>query len=135
MHTSRLLCTGLLLLFSVLLAACSSSKPDKPESVVEDLFKAIAKQDVDKVVALCALGDVPENQRLRVNGKIQVIVGGASAHMQANGGLKRVDILESTLADDGQTAAVRATVIFNNDKEEAAPVRLRREDGKWKIVM
>jgi len=132
MHPSRLLYTGLLMLFSMLLAACSSSKP---EAVVEDLLKAIAKQDVDKVAELYALGDVPENQRLQVKGKLQMMVGQAAAQMQANGGFKRVDIVESSIADDGQTAIVRATIIFNNGKEDTAPMRLRREDGKWKIVM
>jgi len=132
MRLSRPFYTGFLMLLSVLLVACSSSKP---ESAVEALFKAMSKQDVDKVVELYALGEVPENQKLQAKGKIQMIVGQVAAQMEANGGLKRVDIVESTIADDGQTATIRATIIFNNGKEDTSPIRLRLEDGKWKIVM
>jgi len=132
MSTIRLLCAGFTLLVALLLVACSSSGP---ETAVQDFVNAVIKQDVDKVVGLCALGDVPENRMLQAKGKIQMMVGRALTQVEANGGFKRLDIVESTIADDGETATVRATLVFNNGKEDTSTIPLRREDGKWKVIL
>jgi len=137
MYAFRLGCAGLLLCVGLLLAACSPSSPalpSTPEAAVQALVHATAKQDVDKAMALYALGEVPEGQMLQVRGRIQMIVGQASTHMETQGGVERVDIVESTIADDGQSANVRATIVFGNGREDTANVRLRREDGQWKVI-
>jgi len=132
MHPSRLLYTGFLILVGVLLAACSSSKP---ESTVEAFYQAAAKRDVDKVMEQFALGDISGDELMMTKGKVQMMVGQMAAQIEENGGIKRIEVLESSVDKDGDSARVQIKLIFNDGSEQVESNRLRREGGKWKILM
>jgi len=132
MHPSRLLYTGFLLLASMLLAACSSSKP---ESTVEAFYQAAAKRDVDKVMEQFALAGISGDELLMTKGKVQMMVGQMAAQIEENGGIKRIEVLESSIDKDGDSARVQIKLIFNDGSEQTESNRLRREGGKWKILM
>jgi len=135
MSPFRLVCAGCLLSLSLLLAACSSSMPSAPEAAVQTLVNAVAKADADTIIALYPLDRVPESQVPQMKQQVREGAGRAAAQMNAWGGVERVDIVESTLADDGQIANLRATVVFGNGREEAIRVRLRREESQWHIIL
>jgi len=137
MSPFRLVCAGCLLSLSLLLAACSPSMPSMPstpEAAVQTLVNAVAKADADTIIALYPLDRVPESQAPQIKQQVREGAGRAAAQMNAWGGVERVDIVESTLADDGQIANLRAAVVFGNGREEAIRIRLRREDGQWKVI-
>jgi len=132
MFPSRLLCTGVALLACLLLAACSSSKP---EATVEAFYQAVVKRDVDKAVEQLYMGDVPENELFQAKGKIQMIIGQIAADIEENGGLKQIEVLESEIDNGGQNARVRITVHYKNGEDRSDSLHLQREDGKWKIIL
>jgi len=132
MHPSRLLYTGFLLLASMFLVACSSSKP---ESTVEAFYRAAAKRDVDKVMEQFAVAGKSGDELLMAKGKVQMMVGQMAAQIEENGGIKRIEVLESSIDEDGDSARVQVKLIFNDGSERADSNRLRREGGKWKIIM
>jgi len=132
MYPSRLLYTGFLILASLLLAACSSSKP---ESTVEAFYQAAAKRDVDKVMEQFALAEISGDQLLMTKGKVQMMVGQMAAQIEENGGIKRIEVLESSVDKDSDIAQVQIKLIFGNGEEQIESNSLRREGGKWKILM
>jgi len=132
MHPSRLLYTGFLLLASILLVACSSSRP---ESTVEALYQAAAKRDVDKVMEQFSVAEISGDELLMVKGKVQMMVGQMAAQIEKKGGIKRIEVLESSIDEDGDSASVQIKLIFNDGSEETESNRLQREGGKWKILM
>jgi len=128
----RLLYAGFALLAALLLTACSSSKP---EATVEAFYQAAIKRDVDKALGHLDMGKVSESEMFQAKGKIQMIVGQIAANIESNGGLKRIEVLESEIDDDGGKARVRIKLHYNNGEDGNESLRLNRVDGKWKIVL
>jgi len=131
MRPSRLFRAGCVLFVGLLLAACSSPKP---EAAVEAFYQAAAKKNVDRAAEQVALGDVPDNEMLMVKGMLQMMIGAYAAKIESNDGLKRIEVLETTVDEDGQSARVRSKLLFNNGKDETVSDRLHLEGGKWKIA-
>jgi len=114
------------------LAACSGGKP---ESVVEAFYSAAEDGDVEEAREQISYANVSASQVAAVQGKVQMIVGEMQARINANKGLDEVEIVESKVSEDGNTATVRAKLIFNNGKELIEDHRLVKEDDGWKIVL
>jgi len=132
MPLSRLSMWCFLALVSLLLAACSSAKP---ETTVEAFYQAAIKRDVDKAVEQLALGEVSDGEMFQAKGKIQMIIGQIAEVIEKNDGLKRFEVLESNIDENEEIAHVQIKLIFSNGEENTDSFRLRREDGKWKIIM
>jgi len=132
MSLSRLSCAGFALLAALLLAACSSSKP---EATVEAFYQAAIKRDVDKAIEHLDMGDISENEMFQAKGKVQMIVGEIAQNIEKNDGLKRIEVLESEIDDDGGKARVRIKLHYNNGEETSESLRLSRDGGKWKIIL
>lgn len=132
MFRSRFLSVFFITIFSFALAACSGSKP---ESVVETFYSAAEDGDVEKATSLISFANVPAPQMVAAKGKVQMIVGEMQSRIQANEGLKDVEIVESKVSEDGKTSTLRAKLKFKNGKEQIENHRLVKEDGDWKIVL
>jgi len=132
MHRPSRSCAACCLVFiSLLLAACS---PSKPETTVETFYQAAARKDMDKAIEQIALNDVPANEMLMAKGMLQMMIGMIATGIEGNDGLKQIEILESTLDEDGHSASVRSKLIYNNGEDETTTNHLRREGSKWKIT-
>jgi len=129
---SRVFTVCVLALVSVL-AACSFSS--SPERTVETFYRAVAEKKTDKAIEQLALGDISAGEMVVAKGFLQLAIGALAIEIESNGGLKRVEVLESTVAEDGQSARVRVKLSFNNGKDDTRSNRLRLEEGKWKITM
>lgn len=120
------------LLCLVLLAACSGGKP---ESVVETFYQAVAKGEVDDAMRQISFANVPADRVVQARGKVQMIVGEMQNRMQANDGLDRIEILETSVDDARISADVRTRVHFRNGREDTQIHRLVKDDGDWKIQL
>ncbi|TBU90661.1 DUF4878 domain-containing protein [Stutzerimonas kirkiae] len=119
-------------LLAVLLAACSGSGP---EATTESFYKAAAKGDVDKAIGLISFADVGANEMVQAKGKVQMIVGQLQARIQANDGLDSVEVLSSTVSEDGNQATLHNRLNYKNGKSQDDRVRLVKEKGDWKIAL
>jgi hypothetical protein len=115
------------------LAACSSNS--SPESTLQAFYQAAANADVEKATALISFRDVPAAKMVAAKGKVQMIVGEMQATVQANGGLDKVEILETKMDEAGQTATIKAKLTYKNGKEHNERHTLRKEDDGWKLVL
>jgi len=132
MHLRHSFRAVFLLLTCLLLAACSSSKP---EAATEAFYQAAIKRDVDKAFEHLDMGELSQSELFQAKGKIQMIVGEIAQRVEGNDGLKRFEVVESTIDDDGEHAHVRVKLVFNNGNETNDSFKLRRVDGQWKIIM
>jgi len=129
MRASHLTAFCVLMLTTILLAACSA----KPESVVETFYKNVTEGKVDNAIEQISFAGVNANEMVQAKGKVQMIVGQLQAQINANDGLKKVEVLESSV--DGDSATARVKLIFNNGKDNTENYNLVREEGKWKIKL
>ncbi|QLF92947.1 DUF4878 domain-containing protein [Pseudomonas sp. ABC1] len=133
MHQSKAVFRVLFLgLMAILLAACSGGSP---ESTVENFYKAAAKGDVDKAIELISFADVGANEMVQAKGKVQMIVGQLQARIQANDGLDSVEVLSSTVNEEGTQAVLNNRLNYKNGKSQEDRVRLVKEKGDWKISL
>ncbi|WP_337245934.1 DUF4878 domain-containing protein [Luteimonas sp. gir] len=130
MHRFRLSAVCFLVLATLALAACSSAKP---EATVQAFYEAAAKGDVEKATAQVSFADVPANGMVQAKGKVQMIVGEMQSRIDANDGLDKVEVIESSIDDEGETARVQVRVVFDNGKDLTETHHMVRDDGKWKI--
>lgn len=132
MSIARVFSVFFMTVFAFALAGCSGGKP---ETVVESFYSAAEDGKVEDATALISFSNVPPNQMVAAKGKIQMIVGEMQSRIQANEGLKDVEVLESTISEDGNSATLRTKLLFNNGKDQVENHRLVKEDGDWKILL
>jgi len=133
MFVPRLVCAFFLSLAVLALAACGSA--DTPEDVVQAYYKAAAAGDADKTIQWISLSDVDADDMPQAKAKVQMIAAEVQSKAKSNGGLKKVEIVESSTDDANNTARLKVEVFFGNDKKSTESFRLRRDDGKWRIVL
>ena len=132
MRTFRPFVLMSLLLTVLTLAACSSSKP---EAAVQQFYRAVEKGQIDKAIEHFSFADVSADSMVQAKGKVQMVVGEMKSRIDANDGLDKVEVLESNVDEGGETARVRVRLVFGNGKDTTESHRMRRDDGKWKIVL
>lgn len=132
MILSRLLSIFFMAVCSVGLVACSGGTP---ASAVKAFYSAAAQGDVEETVELVSFSNLPAAQIIVAKSKVQIIVGEIQSRIQANEGLEGVEILESSLSDDGKRATLRVRLEFKNGKDKIESHRLAKEDGEWKILI
>lgn len=120
-----------LALFAVALTACSGS--GKPEATVEALYRAAEKGDVEKAIAQISFSQVPADQQVQAKGKVQMIVGEMQRRITQNGGIAKIETLNSTIDDATKSAVLRTRLEFKNGKDVTETHRLVQEDGAWKL--
>ncbi|VFR49500.1 hypothetical protein ANT2_2568 [plant metagenome] len=132
MQVSRIWSFFMLAAFSALLSACSGGSP---ESVVETFYKAAAKGDTDTAVKQISFAKMDAGQTNQAKGKVQMMVGEMQRRADANGGLDKVEVLESKIEENGESARVRVKLVFKNGKTSDESGRLLKDDGDWKMAL
>ena len=103
----------------------TSSKSDSPKDVVEQVSKLLIKGDVEKSLNFYN-GVEDEESKAFVLGLMQ-------AGMEATQGLKAVEILDETIAEDGTTAKVKVKYTYGDDTEKNTTEKLVKTDSGWKL--
>lgn len=106
-----------------------------PEGAVRDFYAAVADGNAEKAMEFIALQQVSANEMLVAKGKIQMLVGQGKAKIEANNGLAKVEVLEQNLSEDGNMAKLNVQLTYKNGKTTSERMRLRKEDGRWKISL
>ena len=58
-----------------------------------------------------------------------------SKSMAEKGGLKDVQILEETIAEDGKTATIQAKMIYGNGEEQENTQKMVKQGDEWKMEL
>lgn len=129
MRPSRPIATFFLCCAVFALAACSP----KPESAAEAFYLAAEEGNVEKASAQVSFADLDAGEMERLREKVQVVVAEVQGLIAANGGLERVEVLDSKVTADGSGAQIEVKLVFNNGKDRTESHRLSRQDEGWKI--
>lgn len=119
-------------LFTLLLAACSGGKP---EATLERFYTAAAKGDVEKATNEISFDNTPAEQMMQAKGKVQMIVGEMQNRINANDGLDKIEVVSSTIAEDGKSAKVQVKLVYKNGKSSTESSNLLKGDDGWKIKL
>jgi len=130
--TSRTFLTiALFALAGLLLVACSS----KPESSVESFYQAIAKGDTETALTYITFTDVAANDMPRAKRRAEMAIDAIRNKIEANDGLKNIQILESNIDEAGNTGQFKLALTFNNNKQDTTtPIVTIHENGRWKLT-
>jgi hypothetical protein len=114
---------------SVSFISCGSSGSG-PGDVIIKSFDYLESQDYAKIAGLYATGKgellTEEEQK-----KIEGMMGMAAQEHDKKGGVKDIIIVEENISDDGETAKVKYTIIYNDDSEVTENGKLIKVNGKW----
>ena len=103
------------------------SKSDSPKDVVEQVSKLLIKGDIEKSLNFYNGIDDEESKAFAL-GLMQM-------GMDATQGLKACEILEETIAEDGNTAKVKVKYTYGDDTERNTTEKLVKTDNGWKLEM
>jgi len=115
------------------LAACgASATDDEPADVVQAFYKAAAAGDADKAMQYMDFEGLPPNELPQVQEKTRMLTREIQNIANANGGLKSVKLLESSMEQENQR--VKLLISYGNGKEQTESLLLTNSSGKWKIL-
>lgn len=59
----------------------------------------------------------------------------AGPMIESKGGVKNVEVVSETIAEDGQSAVVALKIVYGDGSEETDDISMKLDDGKWKLSM
>lgn len=74
-------------------------------------------------------------EMVSAKGKVQMVVGRIQKTAASNEGLDKVELIESVLGEDGNSAKVKSRLVYKNGKDTTDTVNLVKDEGKWKITL
>lgn len=133
MRKSNLL-TVLVIALSFVLSSCggSTGSSNSPSKAVEKAFGYYLKKDYDRMAAMYANGEGKKLTKEELD-KVKAMMPYATQQDEKKGGLKDFEIVEETIADDGNSAKVKVVKKYGNGKEDTDRLTLVKVDGDWLI--
>ncbi|WP_234265191.1 DUF4878 domain-containing protein [Hydrogenophaga sp. NFH-34] len=117
---------------TALLASCSGGSPENAPAA---FYKASAAGEVDKAMEYVSFANFKAEEMVMAKGKVQMVVGRIQQTASSNDGLEKVEIIESVVGEDGNSAKVKTKLLFKNGKDKTDTVNVVKDDGKWKITL
>lgn len=122
----------LVLLAAVALAACSGAG-SSPEATAKAFIQKMYDGDGDGALKLAHMPQGKPGEAEMAQGKIRAGAAEAKAKAEQQGGLKEVEVKESTInPNDPNNALTVLRVSFKNGVKEER-VRTIKVDGDWKV--
>lgn len=134
MKPTKLLFNALILIALMGLMSCGGgSGSSSPGDVTKTAIENLANENYDDVIKVYVTKkgeDLSDEEQT----KIMAFMPTAKAEIDKNGGLKEVQIIEETIAEDGNTASVKSKMIYGNGKEgKTDTTKLIKVNGSWRI--
>ena len=120
------------LIAALMLSACSGNKP---ESVIETFYTAVAKNDADLALKQLSLTGVPASSAAMANDKLKMMIGAMSEKITQSGGMKKIEIVDVAFNADKTQAQVKSILILKDGKEIKNNGSVIKEGGDWKIAI
>ena len=135
MKLTKLLINASILIALLILMSCggSGSGSNSPGDVTKTAIENLANENYDDVVKVY-ITKKGEELTDEEQAKIMAFMPTAKAEIDKNDGLKEVQIIEETIAEDGKSATVKSKMIYNNGKEgRTDSTRLIKVNENWRI--
>lgn len=124
-----------LAMMALLTWSCGGGDTATPTAVAEKAIECIQAGDYEGYVDLIAVkeadGKSIEEQKQQLT---DLLKGKAASTIDKAGGIKSYEILSEEIAEDGNSAKVKAKLVYGDDstKEQKFKI-LKTEDGEWKL--
>ena len=110
-----------------MLSAAGCAADRSPRTLTKSFYKAIANADYNKALAYTTLD---ENIDLEL---YHAIMEKVSKSIEAKGGVKKIEISEEQIAEDGASAVVTATIIYADGSEDKEYCVVVLQEDKWVV--
>ena len=110
-----------------LLSAAGCAADRSPRTLTKSFYKAIANGDYNKALAYTTLD---ENIDLELYHAIMDKVGKS---IEAKGGVKKIEIAEEQIAEDGASAVVITTISYADGSEDKEYCDVILKEDKWVV--
>ncbi len=133
MKKTILMLTAVLALF---LVGCAGSAPTPSEAAVK-VYEMVIDGNYEGVAKSFYFGEKSAEEVAQAQAMIQsLFVEKAGPQIESKGGLKSVEALNETIAEDGQSAKVEVKLTYGNGTEENAEVDMVLDsEGNWRPSM
>ncbi|MCR4811556.1 MAG: hypothetical protein K5867_03030 [Bacteroidales bacterium] len=121
------LAVAVLVVCSFAFVGCKgATKSDSPSKVVEKALQCAVDKDYEGMVKYFDDGTGTEEELKQAASMIGMMY-------EMVGGLKSFEILGEEIAEDGQSATVKAKIVSGNDKENESETSVYKTDNGWVI--
>ena len=110
-----------------LLSAAGGAADRSPRTLTKSFYKAIANGDYDKALAYTTLD---ENIDLELYHAIMDKIGKS---IESKGGVKKIEITEEQIAEDGASTVVIATILYADGSEDKEYCDVILQGDKWVV--
>ena len=117
--------------FMAFLISCSGGA-NSPTGVSKSFLLKVEKGDTE---AAAKMFEGMENATEEEMQKSKALLDESSKEIAAQGGIKKVDVLNETISEDGQTASVDLKVTFGNGEEDESTTKLIKTEDGWKLTL
>ena len=116
------------------LSACVGN--DAPEVVAQNFVQAATKGDIDKILKLGNTSEASAAELEEIQSDLKEIVIDFKKEIDAQGGAKSIKAVGTEISEDGNIAKVMIQLETNSGKGGGTkPVKLKKIDGKWRLVL
>ncbi|GHT07223.1 hypothetical protein AGMMS49525_16290 [Bacteroidia bacterium] len=134
---------SLLVAVLAMLAVSSCGGGKSPADIEKSIYTQFQKGNYEKGLdiyfANIDQGDEAKDQgQKQVDAQIKALAekvkASAAQGFEIKAGVKSFEILEETIAEDGETATVQTKIIYGDGSEDTQSSKYVKRGGKWKIV-
>lgn len=117
--------------FMAFLISCSGGR-NSPAGVSKSFIEKVEKGDTEAAAKMFeGMGTATEEEMQKSRALLDV----SSKEIASKGGIKKIDVLDETISQNGQTAHVELKVTYGNGEEDESITRLIKTDEGWKITL
>ncbi len=126
---------SLSVLCMLLIVACSSGST--PSAAAKKYVGYMQSGDYEKFVDGIAFPEEASAEELQQAKDMYVSMfkEKGDKELKEKGGIKNVEIVSETIAEDGKTAVVEVKLIYGNGTEDTDEMDMVLDKGDWKILM
>lgn len=115
----------------------SCSKTSSPGNAFKSYMESLKAGDYKGFVEGFAMDETKSVEEQEQDRKAieAMLTEKTSKSMAEKGGLKDIQILEETIAEDGKTATVKAKMIYGNGEEQESSQKMVKQGDEWKMEL
>lgn len=110
---------------ALLLAGCAADR--SPRTLAKHFYKSIANQEFDKALSYTTLAEDIDIELYHA------IMNKVSTSIDTKGGVKKIEVVDEQIAEDGTSAVVALTITYADGSTDKEYCDVIFKDDKWVV--
>ena len=121
----------------VVMNSCGSEKSATPADAAKECVELMKNGDFETLVNNLYFGDEVSAEKVEQTKNMIVAMGNekVTKKIEKKEGITSYEVVEETIAEDGQTAKVKIKINYGNGSDEIDKYDLQLVNGEWKPVL